>query len=103
MIRRPPRSTLFPYTTLFRSRASEERYGSVVAALAEGIVFMDADGQLQASNVSAERILGLTAEQIGGGGPLPSPPRPPPPGRPPLPRGTPPPPASPPPRAPRPP
>src|SRR3989442_12960112 len=27
---------------------------------------MAADGQLQASNVSAERILGLTAEQIGG-------------------------------------
>src|SRR5690348_17364161 len=24
MIRRPPRSTLFPYTTLFRSRASAE-------------------------------------------------------------------------------
>src|SRR5436309_10288921 len=24
MIRRPPRSTLFPYTTLFRSRASKE-------------------------------------------------------------------------------
>src|SRR5437016_13774862 len=24
MIRRPPRSTLFPYTTLFRSRVSEE-------------------------------------------------------------------------------
>src|SRR5256885_17047513 len=24
MIRRPPRSTLFPYTTLFRSRAIEE-------------------------------------------------------------------------------
>ena len=47
-------------------RASEERYGSVVAALAEGIVFMDADGLLSASNASAERILGLTAEQIGG-------------------------------------
>src|SRR3712207_9571472 len=28
MIRRPPRSTLFPYTTLFRSRA--ERLGDVV-------------------------------------------------------------------------
>src|SRR3712207_8849034 len=27
MIRRPPRSTLFPYTTLFRSRADE--YGGV--------------------------------------------------------------------------
>src|SRR5256885_5878289 len=25
MIRRPPRSTLFPYTTLFRSRAAERR------------------------------------------------------------------------------
>jgi len=46
--------------------ASEETYRSVVAALAEGIVFMDADGALRASNASAERILGLTAEQIGG-------------------------------------
>src|SRR3712207_8332186 len=27
MIRRPPRSTLFPYTTLFRSRSSEGRIG----------------------------------------------------------------------------
>src|SRR6266704_301942 len=27
MIRRPPRSTLFPYTTLFRSRRSEPRRG----------------------------------------------------------------------------
>src|SRR2546430_13689327 len=27
MIRRPPRSTLFPYTTLFRSRAAEEDRG----------------------------------------------------------------------------
>src|SRR3712207_7496209 len=33
MIRRPPRSTLFPYTTLFRSALSEElRPGDVVAA-----------------------------------------------------------------------
>src|SRR3712207_8156845 len=27
MIRRPPRSTLFPYTTLFRSRRDPERVG----------------------------------------------------------------------------
>src|SRR5256885_8722225 len=27
MIRRPPRSTLFPYTTLFRSREPEEHRG----------------------------------------------------------------------------
>src|SRR5437763_4646929 len=26
MIRRPPRSTLFPYTTLFRSQTQTERY-----------------------------------------------------------------------------
>src|SRR3712207_7263510 len=30
MIRRPPRSTLFPYTTLFRSRA-HQRAGDLVA------------------------------------------------------------------------
>src|SRR3712207_8786661 len=29
MIRRPPRSTLFPYTTLFRSPGEGERSGSV--------------------------------------------------------------------------
>src|SRR5438309_8373193 len=29
MIRRPPRSTLFPYTTLFRSHSSEEQNGSL--------------------------------------------------------------------------
>src|SRR5436309_5116666 len=28
MLRRPPRSTLFPYTTLFRSRAWEEEVGN---------------------------------------------------------------------------
>src|SRR3712207_7547535 len=27
MIRRPPRSTLFPYTTLFRSSRARERFG----------------------------------------------------------------------------
>src|SRR2546430_17561526 len=33
MIRRPPRSTLFPYTTLFRSRpAIEQERGAVFAA-----------------------------------------------------------------------
>src|SRR2546430_16349939 len=30
MIRRPPRSTLFPYTTLFRSRAGKHREQGVV-------------------------------------------------------------------------
>src|SRR5256885_12296412 len=32
MIRRPPRSTLFPYTTLFRSRSAKETQGVLVTA-----------------------------------------------------------------------
>src|SRR5438132_8183343 len=37
MIRRPPRSTLFPYTTLFRSSAAGgQRVGSATAAAAYG-------------------------------------------------------------------
>src|SRR2546430_16621979 len=34
MIRRPPRSTLFPYTTLFRSRAAADRRRAAEAAAA---------------------------------------------------------------------
>src|SRR3712207_7271781 len=33
MIRRPPRSTLFPYTTLFRSHAGSDRTSSTPRAL----------------------------------------------------------------------
>src|SRR5256885_2643588 len=45
MIRRPPRSTLFPYTTLFRSYAGEtlrftrDPSGRATAASLNGIVF----------------------------------------------------------------
>src|SRR5260370_15799328 len=34
MIRRPPRSTLFPYTTLFRSRMTQPTAALVVAGIA---------------------------------------------------------------------
>src|SRR2546430_16501019 len=37
MIRRPPRSTLFPYTTLFRSCDDDER-----AALTQAVAYLDA-------------------------------------------------------------
>src|SRR5262249_50049071 len=37
---------------------------SVIAALQEGVVILDADGRLSACNTSAERILGLSAEEI---------------------------------------
>src|SRR2546430_12775813 len=36
MIRRPPRSTLFPYTTLFRSVVREKRVGDVDGGHREG-------------------------------------------------------------------
>ncbi len=47
-------------------RESEERYRSVIAAMAEGIVLQQADGQITACNQSAEDILGLTADQMMG-------------------------------------
>src|SRR2546427_6872013 len=36
MIRRPPRSTLFPYTTLFRSEVTAATYGLAVVGFAKG-------------------------------------------------------------------
>lgn len=47
-------------------RASEERYRSVVEALDDGVVMQDADGRVVAFNKSAERILGLSADQLAG-------------------------------------
>src|SRR5262249_40647029 len=51
-------------------RESEERYRSVVAAIDEGIIVLDAEGGIRASNASAERILGLSADQMMGRTPL---------------------------------
>jgi diguanylate cyclase (GGDEF)-like protein/PAS domain S-box-containing protein len=47
-------------------RESEERYRSLVTALAEGIVLQGADGVVQASNERAEEILGLSMDQLQG-------------------------------------
>jgi PAS domain S-box-containing protein len=47
-------------------RESEEQCRSVIEAAAEGIVLQYADGRIYTCNTSAERILGLTAEQITG-------------------------------------
>src|SRR3712207_8206778 len=46
MIRRPPRSTLFPYTTLFRSRSLERLEDLVALAAAVGrrhVLVLDVD------------------------------------------------------------
>jgi PAS domain S-box-containing protein len=47
-----------------RLRESELRYRSVVASLDEGIVLLDADGRFFGCNSSAERILGLSSDEI---------------------------------------
>jgi PAS domain S-box-containing protein len=47
-------------------RKSEDRYRSVIAAMHDGIVIVDADGSIRACNASAERILGLSCDQIVG-------------------------------------
>ncbi len=51
-------------------RETAERYRGVVAALAEGVVLHDAQGRIIACNPSAERILGLTANQLMGRTPV---------------------------------
>ena len=45
-------------------RDSEQRYRSVVSAMEDGIVLVDAGGEIRACNASAERILGLSSEQM---------------------------------------
>lgn len=47
-------------------RKSEERYRSVVTTLSEGIVLQNREGEILTSNPSAERILGLTLDQMKG-------------------------------------
>ena len=45
---------------------TESRYGSLVAALSEGIVLQDKHGAIQTCNASAEQMLGLSADQMMG-------------------------------------
>src|SRR5690349_22382434 len=40
MIRRPPRSTLFPYTTLFRSRSLPSSLGPNAPERAESVIYL---------------------------------------------------------------
>src|SRR5256884_946566 len=59
MIRRPPRSTLFPYTTLFRSLSREkERLATLLAHLTAGVVAYRADGAVLLANPAAALLGG---------------------------------------------
>ena len=46
--------------------ATAERYSAIFSTMSEGVVFQAADGRIEACNPSAERILGLTADQMAG-------------------------------------
>src|SRR5690242_21521262 len=52
MIRRPPRSTLFPYTTLFRSPISREQFNERFAAAATQGVDSNAASAAPATQVA---------------------------------------------------
>src|SRR2546422_3406291 len=59
MIRRPPRSTLFPYTTLFRSspRPSPRKRG-------EGVDRVRGDGALDSHGIYERLVSGMNSAQI---------------------------------------
>src|SRR3712207_7040152 len=64
MIRRPPRSTLFPYTTLFRSPVLLLRAGVVVAA---GVVEKSEVGAFDEHGKAGADVDGMDPESAGGG------------------------------------
>src|SRR5690606_40254961 len=61
MIRRPPISTLFPYTTLFRSRTSHARFASIRRRPARGRV-----GEVGTMDTWLPIVIQLVAGAIGG-------------------------------------
>src|SRR2546425_6137007 len=65
MIRRPPRSTLFPYTTLFRSPPEHRVHVPVVAVrlgLAWRVLVLDVVGQREVEQVRLARSEEHTSE-----------------------------------------
>src|SRR3989442_14266640 len=69
MIRRPPRSTLFPYTTLFRSRTRDRlRFGRDLEDKVTAIAVFEHGPAVQRTSVSAGaigKLWGLHEIQIG--------------------------------------
>src|SRR5688572_31818546 len=55
MIRRPPRSTLFPYTTLFRSKAVAGRVGIDLSTAATAVAALSGD-DLKAAAAQAQQV-----------------------------------------------
>src|SRR3712207_7341283 len=74
MIRRPPRSTLFPYTTLFRSarvlsqldpsRAIPGRVRAALDTLAEGLLVIDKRQNIVLANEAIAKLLGRLPQDL---------------------------------------
>src|ERR1035441_7731613 len=59
MIRRPPRSTLFPYTTLFRSIESRRKHaGSKVRSRIQGVIAERVSAYPERARVDIEDLVG---------------------------------------------
>src|SRR2546425_6611957 len=72
MIRRPPRSTLFPYTTLFRSQMRHAPFWPAVEAVAHTLIY---DTTIMGDNNSlpTERVASVTVPTLvidGGASPV---------------------------------
>src|SRR5258707_6896652 len=56
MIRRPPRSTLFPYTTLFRSNQPSGKYVASVDILGTPMITITYGGNANAANLATKTL-----------------------------------------------
>src|SRR2546427_8567629 len=63
MIRRPPRSTLFPYTTLFRSRRHNEIQKHAAALKREVVERKRAEEEIQQLNAELEKRVADRSEE----------------------------------------
>src|SRR3712207_8724216 len=65
MIRRPPRSTLFPYTTLFRSHRSDRPEGDAMSCVTMFRVAGDPADVLAAKRERVDPVVREAAEDVG--------------------------------------
>src|SRR5260370_14195432 len=65
MIRRPPRSTLFPYTTLFRSQKQASQYARrLIEASLDPLVTISPEGKITDVNAALAEVTGVSREKL---------------------------------------
>src|SRR3712207_7183676 len=66
MIRRPPRSTLFPYTTLFRSGPGEDALGDLLGHAGRQEAVGDVLGHVRRDDVVEDAVDGAAVHELRG-------------------------------------